>query len=72
MKKGIITVVFAGLLSLLLLYFLRPEKSVILYEGSSEELLEELWTDTSVVEVYDESGKLLHLKRDTIVEYKQN
>ena len=68
MKKGLIAVVFVGLLSLLLFYLLRPNRNVEFYEGSSEELLKEMMADSSVVSVYDESGKLIHSKRDTASE----
>ncbi|WP_299818874.1 hypothetical protein [uncultured Pontibacter sp.] len=66
MKKGIIGLVIVGLLSLLLFYLLRPNRNVEFYEGSSEELLKEMMADSSVVAVYDESGKLIHSKRDTV------
>jgi len=68
MKKELIAIVFVGLLSLLLFYLLRPNRNVEFYEGSSEELLKEMMADTSVVEAYDENGKLIFTRRDTVSE----
>ncbi len=68
MKKGIIAVVVVGFLSLLLFYLLKPNGNVEFYEGSSEELLEEMMADTSVLEAYDENGKLIFTRRDTVSE----
>ncbi|MEJ8804546.1 hypothetical protein [Pontibacter sp. H249] len=68
MKKVLIAIVFVGLLSLLLFYLLRPNRNVEFYEGSSEELLKEMMADTSVVKAYDENGKLIFTRRDTVSE----
>jgi hypothetical protein len=68
MKKVIISIVLVGFLSILLFYLIRPNRNVQYYEGSSEELLKEMMADSSVVSVYNESGKLIHSKRDTVSE----
>ncbi|TPE44505.1 hypothetical protein [Pontibacter mangrovi] len=68
MKKGIIAIVFAGFLSLLLFYLLRPNSNVEFYDGLYEELLKEMMADSSVVEAYDENGKLIFTRRDTVSE----
>lgn len=68
MKKGIIAIVLVSFLSLLLIFLLRPTRNIEFYEGSSEELLAEMMADTSVLEAYDENGKLLFTRRDTVSE----
>jgi hypothetical protein len=67
MKKGIIAIAFVVVL-LSLFYFLRPNRTVIFSERSSDGLLKEMLADTSTFEVYDEEGKLIFTRRDTASE----
>ena len=62
MKKGVIVLV--GILLLIFFYAFKPNRTVETYSGSLEHLL----AYSSVVAVYDASGKLIHSKRDTASE----